>query len=158
MPCVMSRISASGAMRLITPWHVPTKSSRSPKSDRKVMNTGAMLNARGRRNGLDQAVEIVTLGLGDHLQAVLACFTGGLGANRDRRDLKAERGRAAPAPGDDPVVAGPADFLRAGRLELDQRAEHNFEPECFQPLRKRPSGVAGPSHDYARTPRAGTHP
>src|SRR5205814_1894704 len=93
MPCVMSRISASGAMRLITPWHVPTKSSRSPKSDRKVMNTGAMLNARGRRDGLDQAVEIVTLGLGDHLQAVLACFTGGLGANRDRRDLKAERGK-----------------------------------------------------------------
>src|SRR5437764_11856682 len=83
MPCVMSRISASGAMRLITPWHVPTKSSRSPKSDRKVMNTGAMLNARGRRDGLDQAVEIVTLGLGDHLQAVLACFTGGLGANRN---------------------------------------------------------------------------
>src|SRR5436305_13838080 len=92
IPWVMSMMSASGAMRLITPWHVPTKSSWSPKSDRKVMNTGAMLNARGRRDGLDQAVEIVALGLGDHLQAVLAGFTGGLGADRDRRDLEAERG------------------------------------------------------------------
>jgi hypothetical protein len=29
----------SGAIRLITPWHVPAKSSSTPKSDRNVMNT-----------------------------------------------------------------------------------------------------------------------
>jgi hypothetical protein len=39
MPCVMSMISASGAIRFMTPWHVPTKSSFSPKSLRNVMNT-----------------------------------------------------------------------------------------------------------------------
>jgi hypothetical protein len=37
----MSMIWDSGAIRLITPWHVPTKSSWRPKSVRKVMNTGA---------------------------------------------------------------------------------------------------------------------
>ena len=40
IPCVMSMIPASGAIRLITPWQVPTKSSWSPKSERNVMNTG----------------------------------------------------------------------------------------------------------------------
>ena len=39
IPCVMSMICASGAMRLMTPWQVPTKSSLSPKSLRNVMNT-----------------------------------------------------------------------------------------------------------------------
>ena len=37
MPCVMSMISASGAIRFITPWQMPTKSSWSPKSVRKVI-------------------------------------------------------------------------------------------------------------------------
>ena len=40
MPCVMSMISASGAIRFITPWQVPTKSSCNPKSVRKVMKDG----------------------------------------------------------------------------------------------------------------------
>ncbi len=39
IPWVMSMISASGAMRFITPWQVPTKSSFRPKSLRNVMNT-----------------------------------------------------------------------------------------------------------------------
>jgi hypothetical protein len=40
IPCVMSMTWASGAMRLTTPWQVPTKSSSRPKSVRKVMNAG----------------------------------------------------------------------------------------------------------------------
>ena len=39
MPWLMSMICASGAIRLITPWQVPTKPSLSPKSLRNVMNT-----------------------------------------------------------------------------------------------------------------------
>ena len=31
IPWVMSMICASGAIRLITPWHVPTKSSCEPE-------------------------------------------------------------------------------------------------------------------------------
>ena len=37
-PWVMSMISTSGAIFLMTPWQVPTKSSARPKSLRKVMN------------------------------------------------------------------------------------------------------------------------
>ena len=40
MPWVMSMISTSGAIRFITPWHVPTKSSATPKSVRKVIGSG----------------------------------------------------------------------------------------------------------------------
>ena len=47
IPWVMSMICASGAMRFITPWHVPTKSSLSPKSLRNVMNTRGAYRARG---------------------------------------------------------------------------------------------------------------
>jgi hypothetical protein len=39
MPWVMSITSTSGAMRLITPWQTPAKSSATPKSDRKVITT-----------------------------------------------------------------------------------------------------------------------
>ena len=35
IPCVRSMTRASGAIRAMTPWHVPTKSSCSPKSVRK---------------------------------------------------------------------------------------------------------------------------
>ena len=48
IPWVMSMICASGAMRLMTPWHVPTKSSLSPKSLRNVMNTRASLTPADR--------------------------------------------------------------------------------------------------------------
>ena len=47
IPCVMSMICASGAIRFITPWHVPTKSSLSPKSLRNVMNTRGAYRASG---------------------------------------------------------------------------------------------------------------
>ena len=40
IPWVMSMISASGAIRFITPWQVPTKSSWSPKSERNVITIG----------------------------------------------------------------------------------------------------------------------
>src|SRR5580765_3728787 len=43
IPCVMSMICASGAIRLITPWQVPTKSSWRPKSERNEMNTAMKL-------------------------------------------------------------------------------------------------------------------
>ena len=42
----MSMICASGAIRLITPWQVPTKSSWRPKSLRKVTNTRRSLSPR----------------------------------------------------------------------------------------------------------------
>ena len=48
IPCVMSMICASGAIRLITPWQVPTKSSFSPKSLRNVMNTPRSVTPRRR--------------------------------------------------------------------------------------------------------------
>ena len=51
IPCVTSMISVSGAMRLITPWQVPTKSSCSPKSVRNVMKAGTgRLYATGKRD------------------------------------------------------------------------------------------------------------
>src|SRR5438067_10316299 len=84
MPWVMSMISASGAIRLMTPWQVPTKSSCRPKSERKVMTTRGSLNAGGCDRG-DEAVEIVRLSLADHLDPLGPCFSGGLGADRDRR-------------------------------------------------------------------------
>ena len=50
MPWVTSMICASGAIRLITPWQVPTKSSWSPKSVRKLTNTRRRLSPpAGRR-------------------------------------------------------------------------------------------------------------
>ena len=59
MPCVMSMTRASGAMRLMTPWHVPTKSSWSPKSVRKETNTRASLRRRERASdGGDQALDV----------------------------------------------------------------------------------------------------
>ncbi len=61
MPCVTSMIWASGAIRLITPWQVPTKSSCSPKSVRKEMNTRPSLR-RGRvarSDGRDEPVDVV---------------------------------------------------------------------------------------------------
>jgi hypothetical protein len=39
IPWVTSMIWTSGAIALMTPWQVPTKSSWSPKSLRKVTNT-----------------------------------------------------------------------------------------------------------------------
>src|SRR5438093_2259898 len=62
IPCVTSMISTSGAIDLITPWQVPTKSSWSPKSLRKVTNTRATLRA-GSEHGFDQALEVVCLSL-----------------------------------------------------------------------------------------------
>ena len=59
IPCVMSMISVSGAIRLITPWQVPTKSSWSPKSVRKVMNT------RGRLPPPTSPARSCVVGLGD---------------------------------------------------------------------------------------------
>src|SRR5947208_15046 len=46
----MSMISTSGAMRFITPWQVPTKSSCTPKSVRNVMNRATPRRSlRGRQ-------------------------------------------------------------------------------------------------------------
>ncbi len=52
IPCVMSMICVSGAIRLMTPWHVPTKSSFSPKSLRNVMNTPRSVTPPGVRSYL----------------------------------------------------------------------------------------------------------
>ena len=49
MPWVMSMICDSGAMRFITPWQVPTKSSFNPKSLRNVMNTSGSVTPGSRR-------------------------------------------------------------------------------------------------------------
>src|SRR6476659_868072 len=91
----MSMISASGAIRLITPWQVPTKSSWSPKSDRNVITIGGTLRRsldRRPPDGLDQPVEIVRLSLGDDVDA--GCLRGArrLGPDRDGGQLKPERG------------------------------------------------------------------
>src|SRR6266516_4868117 len=51
IPCVTSMIWTWGAIDLITPWQVPTKSSCNPKSLRKVMNTRADFK-RSRRGRL----------------------------------------------------------------------------------------------------------
>src|SRR2546429_8901849 len=83
MPWVMSMISASGAIRLITPWQDPTKSSCRPKSERNVMTTRGSLNAGGgdRR---DESVEVVRLGLPNHLDPLASRSAGGLGRDLDR--------------------------------------------------------------------------
>ena len=48
IPCVMSITCASGAILVITPWQMPTKSSSSPKSVRKVMTTAGGYPATAR--------------------------------------------------------------------------------------------------------------
>src|SRR5579864_4131719 len=113
IPCVMSMICASAAMRFITPWQVPTKSSSSPKSVRKVMNVpfipvpGSSLSPLAsisptsrtwlrstqiRADGFDEAVEIVLGRDGDDLEAARLRLHGGLRADRDHRDARAGRG------------------------------------------------------------------
>ena len=52
IPCVMSMICVSGAIRSMTPWHVPTKSSFNPKSLRNVMNTPRSVTPPGVRSYL----------------------------------------------------------------------------------------------------------
>ena len=67
---------ASGQIKLITPWQVPTKSSVSPKSERKVTNgtlLGSLLTPRlycrsaaaSRSTACDQPLDVVGVGL-DH--------------------------------------------------------------------------------------------
>ncbi len=93
IPCVMSMISISGAIRFITPWHVPTKSSSSPKSVRKVTNTlSATLTPL---DGGDEAVEVVRLGLGGDSEAGGLRRPRRLRADRDGRDVRAELGEGA---------------------------------------------------------------
>src|SRR6266498_769436 len=81
----MSMISTSGAIRFMTPWHVPTKSSRSPKSVRNVMKRTATAREpnpplRGRRRRVRRRP---------------ACGRGRgcLRADRDRRDVQLEGGK-----------------------------------------------------------------
>ena len=73
MPCVTSITRASGAIRAITPWHVPTKSSWSPKSVRKQMTTRTSLRRRERApDGGDEPVEVARRRLGDDREACRA--------------------------------------------------------------------------------------
>src|SRR5213075_3293570 len=91
MPWVMSTISTSGAIDLITPWQVPTKSSCRPKSLRKVTNMAATLSAR-REDGLDQTVEIVSASLFDDSHPGFSRCRGRRGTDRDSRDRDTELG------------------------------------------------------------------
>src|SRR6266542_1824476 len=89
----MSMISTSGAIRLITPWQVPTKSSWSPKSERKVISTRESLNggACGACDGGDETVEVVRLRLRHHADPGGVGGARGLRADRDRRQVEPER-------------------------------------------------------------------
>ena len=64
----MSMICTSGAIRLITPWHVPTKSSVEPEvgeeRDEPVLHERDATTSDGR----DEPVEVVGLRLGDDRQ------------------------------------------------------------------------------------------
>ena len=60
--------------------------------------------------------------------------------------------RAARARDHDPVVAGDVDLVRPGRLELEQRAEHDLEPERLEPLGERLGLLARPRDDHAQRP------
>src|SRR5919201_394936 len=92
MPCVMSMIWASGAICFITPWHVPTKSSWKPKSDRNVMTTAGSLNGglRGLHDRGDEPVDVMGLRFGDDADPGSARRAACLGADRDRRQGKCE--------------------------------------------------------------------
>src|SRR5437867_7421698 len=90
IPYVMSMISAWGAIRFITPWHVPTKSSCSPKSLRNVMNTFPTLPTGDSRDGGDETVEVVRLGLREHAYPMALGDIGGLGPDRDGGDPSSE--------------------------------------------------------------------
>src|ERR671937_735664 len=97
IPCVMSMISASGAIRLITPWQVPTKSSWSPKSERNVMTKApdrrrSPLTAGHHGDGGDESVEIVRLGLGRERDTVDLGLAGRFRADRHRRNVETEGG------------------------------------------------------------------
>src|SRR6266498_3076110 len=91
----MSMISTSGAIRFMTPWHVPTKSSRSPKSVRNVMKRTATAREpnpplRGRG---DESGDVPRAGLRANVDPVGARGRGCLRADRDRRDVQLEGGK-----------------------------------------------------------------
>ena len=94
IPCVMSMISASGAIRLITPWQVPTKSSWSPKSLRNVTNIRRRLT-RGAQDGGGEAVRILGVCLGGDVEARVAGGACRLGADRDDRRRRGVAGERA---------------------------------------------------------------
>ena len=114
IPCVTSMICVSGAICLITPWQVPTKSSWSPKSLRKVTNTRG-----GYRR--EQAGDVVRLRLGDNLDARVARGCRRLRPDADRRELDTEppeRPRRRGGGQHDEVA-----LRRLGRLELARPVE-----------------------------------
>src|SRR2546426_10770799 len=86
----MSMISPRGAIRFITPWQVPTRSSGGPKSVRTVINRGGSLpgGALDRRN---EAVEVVLHRLGDDAEPCGLRSAGRLRADRDRGEIELER-------------------------------------------------------------------
>src|SRR5947208_1377247 len=83
-------ICTSGAIVLMTPWQVPTKSSCRPKSLRNVRNTGPPTLSGRRDYGLDQSVEIVRGRLAHDAHAGGFCSGGRLRSDRDGRDRDPE--------------------------------------------------------------------
>src|SRR5918997_7024199 len=98
IPWVMWITSTSGAIRLITPWQVPAKSSSTPKSDRNVITATATSSRGGTEDSSGQPVQVLRLRFGNHGQA---CVTRGCGRDRtDRHDRKvAPDGRERPGRG-----------------------------------------------------------
>src|ERR671925_2161685 len=95
MPWVMSMISASAAIRLITPWQAPTKSSWRPKSERKVINgrltPEARLSRCRPRHRLHETVQIVRRRLLHHLDAGGQGRTRRFGTDRDGGGTASQR-------------------------------------------------------------------
>ncbi len=145
IPCVMSMTCASGAIRLITPWQVPTKSSWSPKSVRKVMNTAPSLRrARARaRPRSTRPVEVVRLGLGDDVDARRARPPGRLRPDRDGGRRAAERGVAPARPTADARTTR-SHVRQAAGVELDAcgRAATKSAPSASASSRRAPSAPA----------------
>ena len=71
---------------------------------------------------------------------------------------RGELAGAARTGDDDPVVAGDVDRGRAGGYELDQRAEHDLEPEPLEPLGECAGLLPGPRDDDAQGLGGGSRP
>ena len=125
-------------MRLMTPWHVPTKSSSRPKSVRSVMN-----RRRCRElNRFDEPVEIVASRLGDDREPELA---------RPRRTSPGRSRRSGRSTG-----RAPQGSARPRRT----RARRDRRPGTA-PAARRPSGRAATtsaSSSRASTSRASSAP
>ena len=158
MPCVTSITRASGAIRAITPWHVPTKSSWSPKSVRKQMTTRPSLRRGERRStAATRPSRSLVLGLGDDSHAGRRARPASSPARSTRpapprRDARTRGRPTADAsvtrshvrPGGRLELDGPVEGDDVGAERVREKAPRAFGPREQHPPRGRRHGREEP--------------